>query len=792
MGQHATMGLVGRNGQQALLEGVSVSGNLRGLLLDMTVEQRFCNPTATNLEVIYRFPLPWGAVLLDIDVLLNGEPLTGEVVEKRQAEDRYEEALSQGQSAILLERNRDGSYSLNLGNLLAGETCQIRLRYAQVLRFEQGGLRLLLPAVIAPRYGDAVRDGGLPPHLTPVHDPLVSYPLTLRLNLHGPLALARVASPSHPIAVVRESIAGAEVLTVTLARQGTLDRDFVLVVDQLAQSSLAVLGADCSADPEREQIVVLASFLPQLAASPQGQALKILVDCSGSMAGDSIAAARRALQAILGALTPTDHFSLSRFGSTVQHRSRGLWATTEVTRLSARRWVAELEADLGGTEMHAALVATFALPHAGHTDLLLITDGEIEGIDAVITAARHSGHRLFIVGIGASPAEIHLRRLATATGGACDFVAPGEAVEPAVTRMFARLRSSRLDQVRLDWPAGYTPLWEVPLASAVFAGDTVSVFAGFATRPSGTLTLVGASPDAPSPVAVASVTLDEVTPATVPAPLAPGDALARLAAMARYEALTAAADGAEGNPAATALALTYQLVTDRTHFLLVHERSAAETPTAMPELHSIAQMLSAGWGGTGSVMYSALPPPPMAHSATPLDAVCAREGHPDLGYLDLPAFSRRGPDHDADSARQDRPQQPLTPLGLSNWLRRTPHHRWPRTYEALRTLGLDPLVVTWLERVLAEDPQGHWPEDQVVATFLAYLESGLGRRRLAKPNPVTDRFQRLVRSTREVWSRQPTRPARPALDSNLATRLEALLEGMTAGSWPISDGSLAD
>lgn len=433
--------LVGRDGRQAMLESVTATGDLRGLVLDMTVVQRFRNTGPTNMEVVYRFPLPWAAVLLGMDVTLNGQHLTGSVIEKRAAEARYEEALSQGHSAIMLERNPDGSYAVNLGNLLAGEDCEIRLRYAQLLAFEQGGLRLLIPTVIAPRYGDPVRDGGLAPHQAPQVDLLAVYPFDLLLRLHGTLAAARVASPSHPIAVGREPANGEEVLAVSLARQGALDRDFVLVVDRLAQPSLTLLARDCVADPASEQVVVLASFLPQLPARTQPQALKVLVDCSGSMGGDSIAAARRALLALIRQLAAGDRFSLSRFGSTVEHRSRGLWSLTPATQRTAEHWIGALQADLGGTEMREALVSTCALPHEGDTDLLLVTDGEIEAIEPLIETARTSGHRVFVVGIGASPAEGHLRRLAAATGGACDFVAPGEAVEPAVLRMFARLRS---------------------------------------------------------------------------------------------------------------------------------------------------------------------------------------------------------------------------------------------------------------------------------------------------------------------------------------------------------------
>ena len=131
-------------------------------------------------------------------------------------------------------------------------------------------------------------------------------------------------------------------------------------------------------DPvDAARVVALASFLPRLGAEAvPGMALKILVDCSGSMAGDSIAAAERALQAS-SPVGAGDRFCLSRFGSSVEHRSRGLWSLTEATRRAAQRWVAALEADLGGTEMEAALVSTCALAHGGACDLLLVTDGEI-------------------------------------------------------------------------------------------------------------------------------------------------------------------------------------------------------------------------------------------------------------------------------------------------------------------------------------------------------------------------------------------------------------------------------
>ena len=410
MDQRECARLETRDGQQVNLLGVKLSGDLRGLMFEASVEQRFCNPGNTNMEVVYSFPLPWGAVLLGVDVVLGDKHLTGAVVEKKRAEARYEEAISEGNAAIMLEKNHDHSYSLNLGNLAAREHCTITLRYAHTLQFEQRGLRLLIPTVIAPRYGDAEQDGGLLPHQAPSHSLLAEHPFALELRLHGDLAQARVASPSHPVGVAHARAEEGGVLTVSLARQASLDRDFVLVIDQLAHDSMAIAARDSVASGA---VAILASFCPRIAVQGGAStAVKILVDCSGSMAGDSINAAKRALQAVVRQLGDGDRFSLSRFGDTVEHRSRGLWKTTETTQLAAQRWVGALKADLGGTEMEAALTSTFALAQTVSSDILLVTDGEISAIDRTIASAKHSGHRLFIMGIGSSPAETHLRRLA--------------------------------------------------------------------------------------------------------------------------------------------------------------------------------------------------------------------------------------------------------------------------------------------------------------------------------------------------------------------------------------------
>ncbi len=777
MSQRECARLETRNGQAVNLLGVRLSGDLRGLMFEACVEQRFCNPSDRNVEVVYRFPLPWGAVLLGVDVVLGDKHLTGAVVEKKQAEARYEEALSEGDAAIMLERHSDHRYSLNLGHLAAGEPCTITLRYAQTLQFEQRGLRLLIPTVIAPRYGDALQDGGLMPHQVPSHSLIADYPFELELRLHGELALARAASPSHPVGIAHVQEGASGVLTVSLARRAALDRDFVLVVDQLAHDSMAVVARDC-VEPER--VAILASFCPRIPAQGStATAVKILVDCSGSMAGDSIDAAKRALQAIVLQLGTGDRFALSRFGSTVEHRARGLWKATETTRLAAQRWVGELEADLGGTEMESALSSTFALAQTVSSDVLLVTDGEISAIDSTIQSAQDSGHRVFVVGIGSSPAEAHLRRLAEATGGSCDFVAPGEAVEPAVLRMFARLRSPRLSDLRLAWPAGITPEWVSPLLPSVFDGDTVNVFAWLRQAPTGDVRLLGqrSGDEAPQEIGRAVLTGEPEAP----------DTLSRMAASVRFH--SAGGDVWRGKSAdAIRLAVDYQLVTDKTNFLLVHERADGEKATDMPVLQPVDQMLPAGWGGTGSVMFSRSS---AGGPSAPSVFRSVRRSSINLSNLDndleLPAFLRRQVDSvEADDTRhwaELEHYSGLTPLGVSEWLRTTPMSGWPTTYQGLRQMGLGAWLVDWLELSMATHGGAVHDEQMVVEAFLYLMSRRETRASLAKSEGLLSAFRFTVQRLRGLFASDPAGKS-TRVDRTLVAAMAEALEGMTASAWP--------
>jgi Ca-activated chloride channel family protein len=332
--------------------------------------------------------------------------------------------------------------------------------------------------------------------------------------------------------------------------------------------------------------VALASFCAAVppSASELPLRLKLLIDCSGSMAGDSIAAAKRALHRILEGLQPADQFSLPVFGSNVVHVVDTLTSASAPAIADVSAKIRGIDATLGGTEMAKALRSVFQIGGPeGAADILLISDGEIMAADSLVAEARGARQRVFVVGIGSAPAEAVLRRLAEATGGACEFVAPKEDVEAGIMRMFCRLRSPRVERVDITWPQ--TPRWTTPLPRGLFGGETINVYAGFDALPTGKVG-VELRPFGDGTCLTAT--------AALPAHCGDNPQLARMAALARIAAADATTQ--------LRLALDYRLLTDRTNFIVVHVRSEENKATQLPQLQKIAQMHAAGWGGVGSVV----------------------------------------------------------------------------------------------------------------------------------------------------------------------------------------------
>lgn len=621
--------LEGTKGQSVLLQKIDIEAKVEGLLFTVKARQFYKNTTTKNIETIYTFPLAWGCTLLGLTATMAGKTWQGTVLPKSEAEENYEKAIKEGDTPIMVEKSGEGLYTAHMGNLKPDEEAIIEVEYAQLLKIEQGQVRLSIPTTVAPRYGDPVKTGKLKKPASVDASLAASYPLSVILSTQGALAQGAISCPSHQTSIRTDE--GKSV--VNLTREGYLDRDLVIVVDDVKSQAVFSVASHEGEYP------ALFSFTPTASSDAIALAseieLKILVDCSGSMEGDSIALARKGLKSLLPLLSSADKVSYSLFGTQPRRIVGKLTAATpEFKAKSLNPAIDKTDADLGGTEMHAALTDTFKIPAEGSerpTNVLLITDGEVWDIESIIQSARESNHRIFAVGVGSSPADSLLREIAEHSGGACELVSPNEDMAAAILRMVNRMRQGVVAGLSVNWQAPV--VWQSPAPKMVYPGETIHLAAILGEKPTQIPSLNATA----FHLAMAPSTAESPSQ-SAEIPLA--SATSPLTRMVGAKLLRDAAD----TEAAGQIALKYQLVTEHTNLFMVVQREANDKALGLPEPHQIKQMVAAGWHGIGSVRQADVSASRVLFSLAHAAPLRSSSMSQYVACYDVPRFMRRNAD----------------------------------------------------------------------------------------------------------------------------------------------------
>lgn len=563
------------SGEALALRGVEVFTRITGLLASTTLVQKYKNDTDTNLELSYAFPTPVSGTLLSFEVTVGERKYNGQVVSRAEAEVKYEEAIDEGNSAFRLQEIRPGMYNAELGNVMSGEEVEITLTYAEPLPWNDKRIRYRLPTTIAPRYGTPE---GMQPWQRPIASPAAEYPLDIKISITGDLAQSAVSCPSHKVSMKMQP----DALIIQLAKGATMDRDFILDIENGEVSSLG-----CISSARGTNVAMLTLLPPEVDGQNNQRDVVLLIDCSGSMQGDSIVLAKEGVLLALGSLEPSEHFGLIAFGTSFLQFDKELQPANRKNLDMARDWVNNLPS-LGGTDINGALDLAHQLQGNKAMDILLLTDGQVWNSQGSVAMAKAKGNRIFTVGIGSAVAEDAIQKMADETGGACELVTPTEGMSERIYRHFNRMRQPTIGGIEIIWPC--TPAWESLPSHACYTGDAYTVFT--------------ALPDSTVQEIEVRFKLADKEPQAIIVPLRPevtsADAIVRLAAKQRLATL----DEEQRLP----WAIAYQIITDNTDYLVVLERSADEKATKLPELQIQPQMLPAGWGGTSSIHSEGIAP----------------------------------------------------------------------------------------------------------------------------------------------------------------------------------------
>jgi hypothetical protein len=412
--------------------------------------QTFLNPSKSEKldQVQYIFPLYDGVTVVGFKCTVAGRVIIGSVKEKQQARKDYKKAVDRGETAGLLEQLLSAAdcFTTRVGNIPANDKVVVEITYLGELKHdaETDGFRFTIPTNIAPRYGSQTADvGGLPENASSATDK-GGIRILVDIAVEDGVTLRGVQSPSHPIAMTmgRTSSMPEEAFdnqhasaTLTLGSM-ELDKDFIIVVTSKGHDTpRALLEAHPTIQNHR---ALLATLVPKFNLPSAHPEIVFVADRSGSMHGN-IPTLVSALRIFLKSLPLGVKFNICSFGS--QHKF--LWpkskAYDESSLSDAMKHVESFAADLGGTEMLAAIKDTVKNRYKDmHLEVIVVTDGEIwnqKELFSFINDATSNSVRFFSLGIGAGASSSLVEGIARAGDGFAQFVGEGEKIEKRVVRM---------------------------------------------------------------------------------------------------------------------------------------------------------------------------------------------------------------------------------------------------------------------------------------------------------------------------------------------------------------------
>jgi len=631
------------------LKHTDVNVDIAGFVARVTVKQQFHNPFKDKIEAIYVFPLSQDAAVDKMTMIIGERQIDGEIKERGEAKQIYEQAKAEGRVASLLDQERPNIFTQSVANIEPGEKIDIEIAYSETLDWRDGEFHFDFPMVVGPRYmpgtpsgigGGPARPGepfSPPTDQVPDADRISPMPvaegmraghdISVTVNLDAGSPIQRIESKQHEITTEYDK--DKSVAALKLAPKKTIpNKDFVLVyqtaTDEIEDAILTHVD-----DRGKFFTIVLQ---PPKRVRPEvivPKEIIFVIDKSGSMSGFPMDTAKESMRLCINGLHENDTFNLMTFSGGVGFCFPEPVKNTDENRDKALAYLGNLQGS-GGTEMMKAINACLA----GQNDpervriVCFMTDGYVGNDMAIIDAVKKNAGtaRVFSFGIGRSVNRYLLDGMARAGRGEVHYILSDAQADGAAERFYERVRMPVLTDVAVDF--GKFEVEEVypAMIPDLFSAKPVILKGRYQNGGEGTITLKGNTGEG---------SFEREINVTLPESVEEGKgnvALASMWARAKVKDLMDQqldrAQRGDPNPAIKetilGLGLRYNLLTQYTSFVAVEKLRITQgdkvrtinVPVEMPEgvshegvfgadrqsglaLHRRALKTKAGFGGGG-------------------------------------------------------------------------------------------------------------------------------------------------------------------------------------------------
>ena len=439
------------------LRKVHLNVKIVDFVAEVSIVQNYVNAESNPIEVQYSYPVEESAAIIGFEATIDGTEIEAIVKDKQEAKAEYDQAMRQGNSAILLDETAPDIFSMKLGQLKPGAGAQVKLTYIMELPVEDKYMRLTVPTTIAPRYIPPTDNSPAAQEIAKLtyNSNETKTPLIINIDTYLKSKIKKISSPSHDLKTeMKTQVNGQFHATSTLnGFTDVMDRDLVVLVDGEDQGTPVVLVEEME-----DSVAAMVSLIPSFQLDEQKTELIFLVDRSGSMGGwdleSSIEQAKKSLQLFLHSMPSDCYFNIWSFGSNFSSLFPTSRKYDDDSLAQAKSHVLSMKANYGGTEVFAPLKSIFEQKVIKDyaKQIFLLTDGAVSNDQQVINLVKeNSNSRVFTLGLGASASRHLVKGVARAGNGSSIFATLKEDLRPKVLTLLKNALMPSLTNVQVLW-----------------------------------------------------------------------------------------------------------------------------------------------------------------------------------------------------------------------------------------------------------------------------------------------------------------------------------------------------
>lgn len=430
------------------------------------VDETFTNDSTYALEGTYIFPLPDDASISDFAMYVDGKRLEGQVLDKNQARQIYEDIVRTRRDPALLEYIGRNAFQARIFPIPPRTAKRVEIEYSQILKAESGLVKYIYPLN------------------TEKFSPTPLKSVSINVAIRSTAALRAIYSPTHNVSISRDGNSRARVGYEDANVRP--DRDFVLYYS-VSQDDIGLNLLTYRTGNDDGFFVMLVA--PRVEVSSKqviDKDVVLVLDVSGSMQGAKIDQAKRALTYVLDQLNSGDRFNVITFSTGTNAYASSLQPASR--RNDAKDYVERIRAE-GSTDINRALLEAFANADKERpTIVIFLTDGlpttgevNTQKIISNATNAAPKNVRLFTFGVGDDVNTILLDSLAEKMRGASGYIRPNERIDEVVSAFYSKVSTPVLSDITIDWGGDQvSDVYPYPLPD-LFAGTQLVVAGRYRT-----------------------------------------------------------------------------------------------------------------------------------------------------------------------------------------------------------------------------------------------------------------------------------------------------------------------